>query len=55
MVELTELSVCLFVFFSLTDVSLKDWDIKEQENLREVEEILDRTDEILEVSCSAFT
>lgn len=54
MVELTELSVCLF-FFSLTDVSLKDWDIKEQENLREVEEILDRTDEILEVSCSAFT
>lgn len=36
---------------SLTDVSLKDWDIKEQENLREVEEILERTDEILEVSC----
>lgn len=39
---------CLFVF-SFADISLKDWDVKEQENLREVEKILDRTDEILEV------
>ncbi|XP_023144520.2 uncharacterized protein LOC111580836 [Amphiprion ocellaris] len=32
----------------VTDVSLKDWDVKEQEGLREVEKILDRADEILE-------
>lgn len=32
-----------------SDLSLKDWDVKEQEHLREVETILDRTDEILEV------
>ncbi|XP_045915964.1 uncharacterized protein LOC123977384 [Micropterus dolomieu] len=32
----------------LTDISLKDWDVKEQEGLREVEKILDRADEILE-------
>ncbi|XP_069017670.1 uncharacterized protein [Embiotoca jacksoni] len=30
------------------DVSLKDWDVKEQEGLREVEQILDRANEILE-------
>ncbi|XP_049446591.1 uncharacterized protein LOC125897350 [Epinephelus fuscoguttatus] len=30
------------------DLSLNDWDVKEQEDLREVEKILDRTDEILE-------
>ncbi len=35
--------------FSLDDISLKDWDVKEQEGLREVERILDRTDAILEV------
>ncbi|XP_041831227.1 uncharacterized protein LOC121633367 isoform X1 [Melanotaenia boesemani] len=29
-------------------ISLKDWDVKEQESHREVEKILDRTDEILE-------
>lgn len=34
---------------SSIDLSLKDWDVKEQENLREVQKILDRTDEILEV------
>lgn len=34
----------------MTDLSLKDWDEKEQESLREVEKILDRADEILEVS-----
>ncbi|XP_067428064.1 uncharacterized protein [Thunnus thynnus] len=32
----------------VTDDSLKDWDVKEQEGLREVEKILDRADEILE-------
>ncbi|KAF7658369.1 hypothetical protein LDENG_00013510 [Lucifuga dentata] len=32
----------------LNDVSLKDWVVKEQEGLREVEKILDRADEILE-------
>lgn len=37
----------------MADVSLKDWDVKEQESLKQVEEILERTDEILEVSCSA--
>ncbi|XP_076016269.1 uncharacterized protein LOC143008405 [Genypterus blacodes] len=30
------------------DFSMKDWDVKEQAGLREVEEILDRADEILE-------
>lgn len=39
----------MFFFSSLIDISLKDWDIKEQEGLREVKEILDRADEILEV------
>lgn len=40
----------MFSFFvSSIDLSLKDWDVKEQEGLREVEEILDRADEILEV------
>ncbi|XP_059212986.1 uncharacterized protein LOC131991549 [Centropristis striata] len=33
---------------SVIDISLNDWDVKEQEHLREVEEILDRADEILE-------
>lgn len=42
------------LFFSLIDVSLKDWDVKEQESLREVEKILDRTDEILEVRHAPF-
>nr|XP_046228181.1 uncharacterized protein LOC124050094 [Scatophagus argus] len=32
----------------LLDISLKDWDVKEQEGLMEVEKILDRADEILE-------
>ncbi|XP_060908639.1 uncharacterized protein LOC132985323 isoform X2 [Labrus mixtus] len=32
----------------LIDVSLKDWDVKEQEGLMEVEKILDRADQILE-------
>ncbi|KAI3364123.1 hypothetical protein L3Q82_010801, partial [Scortum barcoo] len=32
----------------LDDMSLKDWDVKEQEGLREVEKILDRADEILQ-------
>uniref|UniRef100_UPI0037E8D985 uncharacterized protein n=1 Tax=Semicossyphus pulcher TaxID=241346 RepID=UPI0037E8D985 len=32
----------------LSDISLKDWDVKEQEGLMEVEKILDRADEILE-------
>ncbi|XP_044025581.1 uncharacterized protein LOC122863288 isoform X2 [Siniperca chuatsi] len=32
----------------LIDFSLEDWDVKEQEGLREVEKILDRADEILE-------
>lgn len=32
----------------LVDMSLKDWEVKEQEGLREVEKILDRADEILE-------
>lgn len=31
--------------------SVKDWDVKEQEGLQEVEKILDRADEILEVIC----
>lgn len=39
----------LFNSKSSIDLSLKDWDVKEQENLREVQKILDRTDEILEV------
>ncbi|XP_078130224.1 uncharacterized protein LOC144533037 isoform X3 [Sander vitreus] len=30
------------------DISLNDWDVKEQEDLREVEKILDRADKILE-------
>lgn len=38
-----------FSLYSSVEISLKDWDMKEQENLREVEKILDRTDEILEV------
>ncbi|XP_048842096.1 uncharacterized protein LOC125714966 isoform X2 [Brienomyrus brachyistius] len=33
---------------SLDDVSLNDWDLKEQEGLQEVETILDRTAEILQ-------
>ncbi|XP_029902975.1 uncharacterized protein LOC115356102 isoform X2 [Myripristis murdjan] len=33
---------------NLMDVSLKDWDLKEQEGLRQVEEMLDRADVILE-------
>lgn len=44
--------VCFFLSFKKkksSDLSLKDWDVKEQEHLREVETILDRTDEILEV------
>ncbi|XP_041660757.1 uncharacterized protein LOC121521087 [Cheilinus undulatus] len=32
----------------LSDLSLKDWDVKEQEGLMEVEKILDRADQILE-------
>ncbi|XP_070844132.1 uncharacterized protein [Chaetodon trifascialis] len=32
----------------LIDISMKDWDVKEQEGLREVEKILERADEILE-------
>lgn len=44
----------LLLFFSLTDISLKDWDVKEQEGLREVEKILDRADEILEVRHAPF-
>ncbi|KAM6992313.1 uncharacterized protein LKV04_008366 [Tautogolabrus adspersus] len=32
----------------LIDLSLKDWDVKEQESLMEVEEILDRADQLLE-------
>lgn len=47
------LFVCLFLF-SFADISLKDWDVQEQENLREVEKILDRTDEILEVRQAQF-
>lgn len=48
--------MCAFFFLSFhskssIDLSLKDWDVKEQENLREVQKILDRTDEILEVMC----
>lgn len=35
---------------SAMDLSLKDWDVKEQEGLREVEKILDRANEILKVS-----
>jgi len=31
------------------DISLNDWHVKEQEDLRAVEEILDRADDILEV------
>lgn len=38
-----------FLFKSSIDLLLKDWDVKEQDNLREVEKILDRTHEILEV------
>lgn len=34
---------------SPSDVSLKDWDVREQEGLREVEQILHRADDILEV------
>lgn len=40
---------CPFFPYSSVEISLKDWDMKEQENLRDVENILDRTDEILEV------
>lgn len=43
-----------FFFFSLLDASLKDWDVKDQESLRKVEKILDRTDEILEVRRAPF-
>lgn len=39
----------LFDCLSVLDVSLNDWDVKEQEDLRAVEMILDRADEILEV------
>lgn len=35
---------------SLSEVSLNDWALREQEGLREVEEILDRAAEILQVS-----
>lgn len=42
--------MCLLLFFySLIDLSVNDWDVEEQENLREVEKLLDRTDEILAV------
>lgn len=37
------------LFHSLIDISQKDWDEKEQEGLMEVEKILGRADEILEV------
>lgn len=43
-----------FLFVSLLDASLKDWDVKEQESLKEVEKMLDRTDEILEVRHALF-
>lgn len=46
-----------FFFYStsnLMDVSLKDWDLKEQEGLRQVEEMLDRADVILEVRYQLF-
>jgi len=39
-----------FSVSSLMAVSLKDWDVKEQEGLWEVEKILCRADEILAVS-----
>ncbi|KAK2856609.1 hypothetical protein Q5P01_005344 [Channa striata] len=32
---------------AVSDLSLKDWDVKEQEGLREVEKVLDRADAIL--------
>lgn len=39
-----------FIFYlKKSSIDLHDWDVKEQENLREVERILERTDEILEV------
>lgn len=38
----------------MADDSLKDWDVKEQEGLNEVEKILDRADEILEVRHAPF-
>lgn len=34
----------------MTDLSLADWEVKEQENLREVERILNQAGGILEVS-----
>lgn len=40
---------------SSIDASLKDWDVKEQANLREVEKILGRTGEILEVKPPFFS
>lgn len=42
------------MFSSGMDLSLKDWDVKEQEGLREVEKMLDRADGILEVSSHHF-
>ncbi|KAG7460645.1 hypothetical protein MATL_G00200960 [Megalops atlanticus] len=39
---------CERLLDSLTEVSLTDWDLKEQEGLREVEEILDRAAGILQ-------
>ncbi|KAK6295087.1 hypothetical protein J4Q44_G00343130 [Coregonus suidteri] len=39
---------CERITSSMTEVSLNDWDLKEQEGLREVEEILDRAAGILE-------
>lgn len=52
-IEMTKWHIPCF-FSSLTDMSLKDWDVKEQEGLREVEKILDRADEILEVRDATF-
>uniref|UniRef100_A0A674E6Q5 Si:ch211-241j12.3 n=3 Tax=Salmo trutta TaxID=8032 RepID=A0A674E6Q5_SALTR len=40
---------CERITSSMTEVSLNDWDLKEQEGLREVAEILDRAAGILEV------
>lgn len=39
----------MFSLLRINDLSLNDWDLKEHQGLREVEKILDRADEILEV------
>lgn len=46
----------LFYFPSqlFSELSMKDWDVKEEEGLREVENILDKADEILEVRGGSF-